>query len=150
MNVIQLEAVQWRTRREIADLLGVSERTITRRVSRGEILRRETPNGNLYQLASVSETGRETGRDRMPIPTRPEAVQDSTGRTGQDARRDETGHDAGTVAELVASVATLAQTNAALVEDVRRLQARLDELEAANNKPAMNRLVRLLRDTVSR
>jgi predicted RNase H-like nuclease (RuvC/YqgF family) len=47
-DIIDLEG-QWHGRQELADRLGVSTRTIDRRVKRGQIEKRETPQGKLYR-----------------------------------------------------------------------------------------------------
>jgi len=88
-NLKYLDGVRWRTRAEMAAFLGVSERTVTRRVNRGELVRRTQPSGNLYRLADArdSETGHGTGQDTAP--SIPAQMQDDP--HGVDTTRD-TGH----------------------------------------------------------
>lgn len=123
LRILQTDAVEWLTRPEMAAALGVTERTVTRMVDRGQVERRETARGNLYRLAGESSQADDaTGQDRT--------VGTAIG-TGQDKARDETGRRPGReqVTALVDVVAGLVATNQALTLEVRRLQDRIDELE---------------------
>jgi excisionase family DNA binding protein len=127
-KVFPIDGNRWHSREEMADLLGVSERTVTRRVARGELIRRERPEGNLYRLneeeretARDSETGHETGQDRTPDSTSIHEGDQQSVRHPRDTRQDRTGHPA------VSRNQT--QTVSVSLEDWAEVQRHLGRLE---------------------
>jgi hypothetical protein len=116
---------QWLSRPDMAKVLGVSERTVTRRVDAGSLVRRTTPHsGNLYAVVSheteqdVSHSGRTIASDRR------------AGHIGQEARRDETDSVLESIntqlADLLARIVELENVNADLT-------ARLASIEHAHD-----------------
>jgi hypothetical protein len=77
--VIQLEVDMsevtghWMSRPEMAHALGIAERTVTRMVDADKMVRRVTPNGNLYMLLGEYEGGESApsdgGGNWLPIKT---------------------------------------------------------------------------------
>jgi len=52
----------WYTRHQIAMMLDVSERTVTRRVDRGEILREQIDGRNMYQLHKMEREDQDSNK----------------------------------------------------------------------------------------
>lgn len=139
-GVVYLDGKRWRTRAEMAEYLDVSERTVTRRVNRGEIVRRERPNGNLYRLAEEgdetardSETGHETGQDRTPRNPSTQADEPGTTRHPRDTRRDRTGqHETPPAAPLLERLIDRLDAKGDRLADLTgQLERTRAELEAA-------------------
>jgi len=97
-DVLHLDGNEWLTRAEMAARLDVSERTVTRMVDRGELIRKDNPDGRgkLYRRPT-EETGdagqdarHETGQDNtLDSPPSPQG-DDDTRHAGQDTRQDTT------------------------------------------------------------
>lgn len=129
---------QWLSRPDIAKLIGVTERTISRQVDAGKIIRRQTPNGNLYILAGHG-TGQDMSRESPAYNVAPDTVR----HTGRDTRQDET---SAVLEALITRMEKLENTNA-------RLLARIEELEANSNQVVwtseVKRLVSVLKKSKS-
>jgi excisionase family DNA binding protein len=127
-KIFPIDGNRWHSREEMAEFLGVSERTVTRRVSRGEIIRRERPDGNLYRLNDEehetlrdSETGHETGQDRTPGSASVHAGETGSVRHPRDTRQDRTGHPTVSQNDVQKVVVGL--------EEWSKLQRKLGQLE---------------------
>lgn len=104
-NVVHLDDNEWMSRSEMADKLGVSERTVTRKAKRGELERRANPDGRgkLYRQPVDRETDtrqekrhtrhdarHETGQDKRHQEDAESSGLGSTQDTRQDTRQDTT------------------------------------------------------------
>lgn len=118
-----------RTRSEMADHLGVSERTITRMVARGELIREDgAGRENLYyevfdEFSHARQVaGHETGQSRLASSANIQAGEAAYETARQDTRQDSpVSHFTGD------SLAKLVEANASLALTVERLSRQLEE-----------------------
>jgi len=97
-NVVHLDDNEWMSRSEMAEKLGVSERTVTRKAKRGELERRANPDGRgkLYRQPAESETDtrqdarHETGQDKRHQKDSESNALEGKRDTRQDTRQDTT------------------------------------------------------------
>lgn len=125
-SVVQFGPSEWYGRQELADRLDVSLRTIDRRVNRGEIEKRNTPNGKLYRPAPDETDRQEATAERQQ--TTPKRQQSDTDRAtvGDTKTTPEVSQG---VADLVALVRDQTDRIAELERQVGRLLERIDTLE---------------------
>ena len=124
-NVLKLR--QWHTVDELAEREGVSTRTIYRRLKRGDVEKRETPEGARYRLASessgstdtagVSADSHDTAGDVSRVSGPKENATDTTDSTGVSG-----------VSELTALVSDLIDDVRGLERENTRLRADLENL----------------------
>jgi uncharacterized coiled-coil DUF342 family protein len=79
-KVLHLSSNPWRSKSALADALGVTTRTITNRVIRGEIEKRETNAGVLFRLAEMgqeSEERKEEGKGKESVSPALQAIEES-------------------------------------------------------------------------
>jgi chromosome segregation ATPase len=97
-DVLHLDGHEWLSRAEMAEKLGVSERTVTRKVDRGELMRKNNPNGRgkLYRFpdkesdGTRQDTRHETGQDTRQENGKNPKGKDDARHTRQDTRQDKT------------------------------------------------------------
>jgi hypothetical protein len=120
---------KWLARPEMAKLLGVSERTVTRKVDAGFLVRRNTSNGNVYALAS-RETGHETGQDMSRVSPAPVLIEAVTRHARQDTRQDETND---VLQDILKRLEALERRNVELETLNTELTIRLESIEHAHD-----------------
>lgn len=129
MKIIRMDGNPWRSREEMANALGVTVRTITRMVTRGELVRKQTKTGMLYQFPIESQELFEDG----------DVSQDRTGQdTSQDSpesnARQLTGHETGQGQGVLLDSSDVEDTNNhgakerdRLIEELRALRQEREE-----------------------
>lgn len=136
-----VELRQWHTAAELADRLDVSQRTVYRRLKRGTVEKRATPEGTRYRVATTPADGTDTSAvstDSHDTDTDTDAVsspRESTDSTDTSAVSNLSVGDTSAVSELVELVREQGDRIARLERKVGGLEAdnaRLrDALEAA-------------------
>jgi hypothetical protein len=134
-ELLHIDGNEWLSRAEMAAKLDVSERTITRKVNRGELVRKNNPNGRgkLYRRAAEAddtrhETRRETGQDNAPeSDTELEGTRD-TRHERHDTRQDTTRDTA--VSQLISRLEDRDERISELEREVGRLKAENNQLRA--------------------
>jgi len=129
-NVVELR--QWYTVDELADLEGVSTRTIYRRLKRGDVERRETSEGIRYRVASeAAESADTTGVTTDSHDTVGDVSSVSGSKEGATDTTDNLGvSSVSGVSELTALVSDLVDDVRGLERENARLRADLDNLRA--------------------
>jgi len=111
---------QWHTAADLAELEGVSERTIYRRLARGDVEKRETSDGTRYRLAGTDST------DSHDTDTDSRSVSNSRG-AGTDT-------PVSTDTESVSSVSEWTSLVGELTDRIAELERQVGRLEATNNQ----------------
>jgi len=134
-NVVELR--QWYTVDELADLEGVSTRTIYRRLKRGDVERREISEGIRHRVASeapesadttgVSTDSHDTVGDVSRVSRSKEGATDTTDNSGVSSVSELTS----LVSDLVDDIRDLERENARLRADLRNLR---DSIEPKANQ----------------
>ena len=131
MKVIHMDGNPWKSRTEMADDLGVSIRTITRMVTRGELVRREGEKGPQYRFPDTSPltpvSKDRTGQDRHVDPLESEPELTLSRKTGQ-------GQDVPLDVQASSLVEMLASELALLREERNASQRQLERIVLENQR----------------
>lgn len=121
-DVLRLESGEWYEREELANRLNVSLRTVSRRLKRGEIVKKDTPNGPVYRPKKDTEGQQKDtkGHQRDTKGQQKDTQKDRTPRDIEGQQKDTRGTDR-------VSLPLSAWTD--LIERLDQKNARISELE---------------------